>query len=740
MERSPMPAALQRLMAGLAAGLVMAVIEIFVEVSFATLMFTGDLKEFAGLAIGLCLAGSCIYTLFAVAMSSSRSAIAVVQETPLVAITAILAALTPAMGAATAEQQLATALAVIACFSSLAGLCFWLLGRFQLGQLLRFIPYPVVGGFLAGTGMLLVTGGISVMVDAALSWQLLLPGSLIHWLPGVVYGLGLLLLLSRFQQFWMMPLLLLVGCGLFYGLYGLTQGGLATAAAEGWLVGPFPAGRLWYPTLGLALTQADWPLVLAGAPRIAAGLLVSSIALLCNISGLEVSNHEDIDINRELQWSGLANLAGALAVSPSGFTSLSFTSLGNLLGGRSRLVGLSMSAIIGVTLWFGTQMLAGFPRPVAGGLLVFIGLSFLVEWVYDTWFKLSRFDYLLIWVIMVTIVAVGFLAGVALGSAIAALLFLISYSRTNIVRHSQTRADYVSATVRSPLYEQLLTQRGQQLWLLTLQGYLFFGTAHRLGANLKTRLADDSLPPLRFLILDFRLVTGMDSSARLGFERLLQQTAAADVRVIVTDLPPTLERQLGPTLAEAANCHQLPTLAAGISWAEEQMLARFREVGLAAAPQTVLDRLAEQLNTAAPTDWLDFLNPVDIPQAAPELDQLMGYLERREFKAGDQLLASQQPVDGLYLLEAGSARYASDSPGSLEAGTVLALEAFYSQQPAPHTITAAADGVLYYLSRQALETLETHHPRLAIVLHRILLAQLSWRTQRATRAANARQP
>ena len=218
MERSPMPAALQRLMAGLAAGLVMAVIEIFVEVSFATLMFTGDLKEFAGLAIGLCLAGSCIYTLFAVAMSSSRSAIAVVQETPLVAITAILAALTPAMGAATAEQQLATALAVIACFSSLAGLCFWLLGRFQLGQLLRFIPYPVVGGFLAGTGMLLVTGGISVMVDAALSWQLLLPGSLIHWLPGVVYGLGLLLLLSRFQQFWMMPLLLVAGIMGFTGI------------------------------------------------------------------------------------------------------------------------------------------------------------------------------------------------------------------------------------------------------------------------------------------------------------------------------------------------------------------------------------------------------------------------------------------------------------------------------------------------------------------------------------------
>ena len=45
---------------------------------------------------------------------------------------------------------------------------FLLLGRLHLGQWIRFVPYPVVGGFLAGTGWLIIRGSFRVMVDAPL--------------------------------------------------------------------------------------------------------------------------------------------------------------------------------------------------------------------------------------------------------------------------------------------------------------------------------------------------------------------------------------------------------------------------------------------------------------------------------------------------------------------------------------------------------------------------------------------
>ncbi len=50
----------------------------------------------------------------------------------------------------------------------LTGVTFALLGVFRLGNLVRFVPYPVVGGFLAGTGWLLFKGGIDVAAGVQL--------------------------------------------------------------------------------------------------------------------------------------------------------------------------------------------------------------------------------------------------------------------------------------------------------------------------------------------------------------------------------------------------------------------------------------------------------------------------------------------------------------------------------------------------------------------------------------------
>lgn len=52
--------------------------------------------------------------------------------------------------------------AAIALGSVASGTVYWLLGRLRLGSVVRFIPYPVIGGFLAATGWIFVAGGIAV--------------------------------------------------------------------------------------------------------------------------------------------------------------------------------------------------------------------------------------------------------------------------------------------------------------------------------------------------------------------------------------------------------------------------------------------------------------------------------------------------------------------------------------------------------------------------------------------------
>ena len=92
---------------------------------------------------------------------------------------------------------MATVVAAITLTSLLAGVFFWVLGWLRQGSLVRYIPYPVIGGFLAGTGWLLFQGGLGVMSDASLTLAhlptLFQADLLLRWLPGVVLAVGLLL-------------------------------------------------------------------------------------------------------------------------------------------------------------------------------------------------------------------------------------------------------------------------------------------------------------------------------------------------------------------------------------------------------------------------------------------------------------------------------------------------------------------------------------------------------------------
>jgi MFS superfamily sulfate permease-like transporter len=56
-----------------------------------------------------------------------------------------------------------TVLAMIAATSLATGAVFLLMGYFSLGDIARFVPFPVVGGILAGTGYLILAGSIGIL-------------------------------------------------------------------------------------------------------------------------------------------------------------------------------------------------------------------------------------------------------------------------------------------------------------------------------------------------------------------------------------------------------------------------------------------------------------------------------------------------------------------------------------------------------------------------------------------------
>ena len=305
-----------RLIPTLTAGLIIGVLEVVLATSFAALVFRGDAAIHLPIAIGLSLfAGMAILTTVAFG-TSLPGVVGSVQDVTAVILGLITGAIT-AQTPGALHHTFLTLVAVIIVSSLLTGVVLLLLGRLKLGNLIRFVPYPVVGGFLAGTGWLLFKGGVGILAGRALSLQTLhrfvRPDPLLKWVPGVLFAILLLLLLRRFRHFLIIPAAVALGVTAFYVVLFATGRSVVTAKIHGFLLGPFPYGEnLWEPTTLDALTEADWSIVLGQAPGFLAVPLVAILALLLNASGIELTRRRDIDFNRELRAAGWGNVAASV--------------------------------------------------------------------------------------------------------------------------------------------------------------------------------------------------------------------------------------------------------------------------------------------------------------------------------------------------------------------------------------------------------------------------------------------
>lgn len=702
-----------RLVPNITAGLVTGGVVVIIELSFATLIFSGPLADHVANGIGLLLFGAVVIGGVVALTSSFAGTQAGPQDSPAAILALIAAVIAKSMSAASSDAIFSTVIAAIAVTSLLTGLGFLLLGRFKLGSLVRFIPYPVIGGFIAGTGWLLVLGAMGVMTNTSLTFSTLDAlfqfDVLLKWLPGVLFAIVLLIVLRRYNHFLIMPAMLVGAVGVFYAAMVLTKTPLAEATAHGWLLGPFPHGSLWQPITPNILAQVDWSVVVGQMDKIGTILIIAVISLLLNSSGLELAVKQDIDLNRELESAGIANLLAGLGASPAGYNLLSPTVLGYKMGARGRVANLVAAALCASVLFFGTSLLSIFPKPVLGGLLFFIGLVFLSEWVYDAWFKLPRIDYLLILVILVIVAAVGFLPGVAVGIGIAIALFVINYSRIDFVRHTLSGASFHSTVDRPPSQRQFLRQHGEQIWVLQLQGFVFFGTAQKFFDLIRQRVVDSKLPPIKFLVLDFARVNGLDSSAVSSFVKIQQFAETKNVELVLTHVSSEIQCQLEQGRLGRGYSKQLcfsSTLDRGVEWCEDQILAAGN--ALRDEPQ---DDLQAQLSQVFGT-----------PR---NLARIMSYLEKAEVGTGRLVVRQGEPANALYFIASGTATAQFQSEDgrtvrlrTMRCGTIIGEVGLYMGSVRTASVRATDPSILYRLSAQAIQQMEEQDPEVAAALHK----------------------
>jgi SulP family sulfate permease len=449
--------------------------------------------------------------------------------------------------------------------------------------------------------------------------------------------------------------------------------------------------------------------------------------LLLNASAVELATENDIDLNHELRAAGVTNLVSGLGGGMVGYQSVMLSVLTHRFGGRGRIIGLVAGVVCGVMLFVGTGLLAYFPRPILGGLLLYFGLDFLNEWVLKSRATLSRVEYAIVILILVVIAATDFLTGVGVGLVAMISLFVVSYSRIDVVRHTFSGSQMVSNVERFEQHKQELKELGDYIYILELQGFIFFGTANALLDKIKKRLStQDHLHP-RFIIFNFQRVTGLDSSAVFSFIKCKQIAEQKDTKMVLTDVPQVIYRQLtvGGLVDKSGGVRYFPDLDRGLEWCENRLL------------DLDIDSMMEQ-----PLALADRL--FDAGFREDDLDRFMGYLEKVELEEGECLVRQGEKSDCLYFFESGQLSIYLDLESeeqvrlqTLRNRLVVGEMGLYLGAARTASIVADEPSVVFGLTKAALDRMTLKDPRLAVSLHEFIATLLADRLADTTRLLSA---
>ena len=272
---------------------------------------------------------------------------------------------------------------------------------------------------------------------------------------------------------------------------------------------------------------------------------------------------------------------------------------------------------------------------------------------------------------------------------------------------------------------------------MRLQGYIFFGTAHSLYQRVWERAHDRQT--LRYVILDFARVTGLDSSGEICFSRMVQLAQAQGITLAFAQVSPDQLHQLQRTVLQEKDetlIRVFPDRDHAIEWCENQILIG-EDLLHREDEMTMADHLGEVFSESA------------------DVGKFLSYLERKVVDKKAKLMAQGESSDGLYFIESGQldaqlevyeeAVEETDGSGdtkairlrAMRAGTVVGEIGMYLGTTRTASVVASKPSVLYYLSAEALKKMEREEPELGSAFHQYIARMLAERLSDNNRTIQA---
>ena len=673
-----------------------------------------------------------VITCVVIALTSTFSPVIGGPDSPAVAVMSVLAAsIATALAAkgAPTGQIVINVLVALSVSTLLTGILLYGVGALKMGQWLRFIPYPVIGGFLAASGILLVTGGMEVVTQTNLtlspsSWQVLYsPLYAPQILIGALFAASIPVLGRLVPNYLALPIaffgFLIV---LDVSLFGFVSDETIRSA---WFLPSLGELTLWWPINAMIGQQVDWGVIAQSSAEIGSLCGVMAIALLLDVSSLEVARQKTGDLDQEFRSNGLANLLASVLGGFGGSLSMNACLLLDEFGATTRWAGAIVGIVCAIILFSGTDVGSIVPKAILGGML---GLS-------------RRGD-----------------PHRAVGSAGAKLVDGMGAHRRDDAGHHQFRLfhgrggrrDRRLPDVRAELQPHRRDPAPPHAAGILQQCRALAGTvaAAARGGQARSRVLALRLHLLRLVQRPVRAhqadhrgaagqaggLCGARFQRRAGARYLggvepgqaaqLLRGAWRHARLLRS------ERIMRASFEKAGffgseRPHQVfGSRNEAIEWCED-MLLMYHEVGDA--------------STHSFESWLqsEFGEKVEFEKITP-------YMERQELKSGEFLFRQGEPSDSVVLQASGSVAITIiDEHGRpirlrrMIGHTVVGEMGFYRGVPRTASVIAEGPTVIYRLTREAFDTMQAEDPTAAAALHKLIIRLLSDRLEFANREISA---
>jgi sulfate permease, SulP family len=671
--------------------------------SYSLLIFTGPLAPYLSYGVAATFISSAVLAGVIAAGSSLPFAVAG-PDSSTAAMTGILASsmVERVVAADPSAPLLAPALLTLALATVATGIVLCVFGMTRMGRAIRYVPYPVVGGFLGATGCLILLGAVRVITGQRL--QLATLGQFEDFLTlsklaaACVMALILYLTWHRSRSSFGLPAILVGGVIAGHILFWLSGISLAEAQAAGWTFQSLPSADFMLPWSLDGIEKYPWHTLPELSGNLIAVIFVTASCTLFNTTGIEVAAQREANLERELNVTGIANMLSGALGGYTGCISISRSVLNFNSGGSSPLSGFTVAAMSLLMLLFAPALLGYMPKFVLGGLLIYLAADQLHKWIVQSRRRLSFTEYLSLLAIIVIIVQWGFIAGILIGVVIGCATFALSASRIDSIKYSFDGSEYRSSLDRSREDQAVLSAHGGKIQGLNLQSYLFFGSANRLYQHVKALL--ERHPECRFLVFDFKLVTGIDSSAAYSFDQIKRTAQDRGIKLVLVHLPAAAEKALRSSEFISADVSIVPELDHALEWCENEII--------------VLHQGRDQ-EEASLRDWF-----TQILGTEEDAAELIHRCERLEVATGEIIVSAGAPADSMHFILDGRVGImipAGEGGGttrvrSLGRCTTIGEMGLVSHAPRSATIQAEVASILYVLSAQQFEALKLENPML----------------------------